>query len=263
MAFTVRLDEAHRRSLHRTGDTDLVAAHGQDGIIEARAGQQCACRRHPEAHGDRHPLLRLVVFVHDLPHVGAGRDLKGAHIAPTEIHAVVAEIGPAIEFGSGDAAYARSYCELRLVRGVPDRHQVLVHVLWRLDHVLLAGSLVLGDLNRLERMAERIGELLDPLGIILPAEHLVDHLHVAEQVGQDTVMRFAFDIAEQNRTAAIHVLLQTGDFEVRIDGLVSLDQIALLAQPIERAAQIGGMLLPGWAQLFLAHGFLHSWSSHY
>ena len=177
-----RLDEAHGRALHRAGDADLVAAHGQDGIIEARAGKQRACRRHAEAHGDRHRLLRLVVFVDDLPHVGAGRDLKRADIAPAEIHAVVAEVGAAIEFRSGDAAYARAHCELGLVGGVPDRHHVLVHIFRRLDHVLLAGGFVLGDLDRLERMAERIGKLLDPLGIILPAEHLVDHLHVAEQV---------------------------------------------------------------------------------
>jgi hypothetical protein len=91
-------------------------------------------------------------------------------------------------------------------------------------------------------MAQRIGELLHPLGVVLPAEHLVDHLHVAEQVGDDAVMGLALDVGEQHRTAAVHVLLQPGDFEIGIDRLVGLDQVALPAQPIERGAQISRMV---------------------
>ena len=53
----------------------------------------------------------------------------------------------------------------------------------------------------------------------------------------------ALDVAKQDRTAAVHVLLQAGDFEVGIDHLVGLDQVALLAQPVERAAQIEGVML--------------------
>ena len=68
----------------------------------------------------------------------------------------------------------------------------------------------------------------------------------------------ALDVVEQDRTAAIHVLLQAGDFEVRIDLLVGLDQVALLAQPVERAAQVlGMMLLAGCGRLVLAQYLLH------
>ena len=148
-----RLDQPHRRALHRAGDADLVAAHRQHRVVEARAREQRAGRRHAEAHGDRHRLVRLVVLVDDLPHVRAGRDLERADIAPAEVHAVVAEVGAAIEFRPGDAADAGADGQLGLVGGVPDRHHVLVDVLRLLDDVLLARRLVLRDLDRLERMA--------------------------------------------------------------------------------------------------------------
>ena len=134
---------------------------------------------------------------------------------------------------------------------------MLVHVLRILDDVLLARRLVLRDLDRLERMAERIGELLHALGVILPAEHLVDDFDVAEQVGEHAVIGLAFDIVEQHWTAAIHVLLQSGDLEVRVDRLVGLDQVALLAQPFQRRAQIGCMMLVAGDELVLAHCLLH------
>ena len=127
-----------------------------DGVVEAGAGEQRAGRRHAEAHGDRHRLVLLVVFVDHLPHVRAGRDLERADIAPAEVHAVVAEVGAAIELLAGDAADAGADGELRLVGGVPDRHHVLVDVLRVLDHVLLARRLALHDLLRLERMRQRV-----------------------------------------------------------------------------------------------------------
>ncbi len=238
-----RLHQPDRCSLHRAGDADLVAAHRQHRIIEACAREHRARRRHAEAHGDRHRLVFFVVLVHHLPHVRAGRYLERADIAPAEVHPVVAEVGAAIELGPGDAADGRADGELGLIRRVPDRHHVLVHVLGILDHVLLARRLVLRDLDRLERVAQCIGELLHAFGIILPAEHLVDHLHIAEQVGDHAVIGLALDVVEQHRAAAIHVLLQAGDLEVGIDDLVGLDQVTLLFQPGERGAQIGGVVL--------------------
>ncbi len=202
-----RLDQPHRRALHGAGDADLVAAHRQYRVIEAGAGEQGASRGHAEAHGDRHLFLGLVVLVDHLPHVRAGRDLERADIAPAEIHAVVAEVRAAIELLTGDAADGRTHGQLGLIGRVSDRHHVLVHVLGTLDHVLLARRLALRNFDRLERMTERIGELLHPLGVILPAEHLVDHLDVAEQVGDHAVMRLAFDGVEEDRAAAVHVLL--------------------------------------------------------
>ena len=124
-----RLDQPDRRALHGAGDADLVAAHRQHRVVEARAGHQRAGRRHAEAHGDRHRLVRLVVLVDHLPHVRAGRDLERADIAPAEIHAVVAEVGAAIEFRPGDAADAGADGQLGLVGGVPDRHHPFVDVL--------------------------------------------------------------------------------------------------------------------------------------
>jgi hypothetical protein len=70
----------------------------------------------------------LVVLVDDLPHVRAGRDLERADVAPAEVHAVVAEVGAALEVLAGDAADAGADGELRLIGRVPDRHHVLVDV---------------------------------------------------------------------------------------------------------------------------------------
>ena len=80
---------------------------------------------------------------------------------------------------------------------------------------------------------------MHPLGVALPPEHLVDHLDVAEQVGEHAVIGLALDLVENDRATAVEVLLQAGHLEIGIDLLVGLDQVALLAQPFERAAQIG------------------------
>ena len=150
------LHHADRRALHRAGDADLVAAHRQHRVVEARARHQRAGRRHAEAHGHRDRLVVLVVFVRHLPHVRAGRDLERADIAPAEVHAVVAEVGAAIELVEADAADAGADGQLRLVGGVPDRHHPFVHVLRVLDDVLLHRRLALLDDLRLERLAQRL-----------------------------------------------------------------------------------------------------------
>ncbi len=208
-------------------NADLVAAHRQNRVVEACAGHQRAGRRHAEAHDDRNRLIFLVVFVGDLPHVRAGRNLERADIAPAEIHAVVAEVGAAIELVEADAADARADGQLGLIRGVPDRHHVFVDVLGVHDDVLLNRGFALVDDFRLERMRQRVGELAHALGIVLPAEHLVDHLDIAEQVGDDAMMGLALDGVEQCRAAAVEMLLQAGNLEVGIDLPGGLDQIAL------------------------------------
>ena len=257
-----RLDETDRRALHRRRDADFVAAHGQHRIVEAGAGKERARRRHAEAHGDRYRLVLFVVFVDHLPHVRAGRNLERAHIAPAEVHAVVAEVGAAIELRTSDAADAGADRQLRLVGGVADRHQPFVYVIGLLDHELLARRFALPDLRRLHRVRERVCELLHALGVVLPAEHLVDDRHVTEQVGDDAVVRLALDVVEQNRATAIHVLLQARDLKVGIDFLVGLDQRAGRAQPLQRTAQIEGLVRRGGCVLFAAHGLLHCWRSH-
>jgi len=110
---------------------------------------------------------------------------------------------------------------------VADRHQPFVDVVGFLDDVFLARRLVLRNLHRLERMRQRVRELLHPVGIARPAEHAVDHRHVAEQIGNDAMVRLALNVVEQHGTAAVHVLLQPGDLQVRIDRLVGLDQFAV------------------------------------
>ncbi len=234
------LHEADRRTLYGARNADLVAAHGQDGVVEARSREQRAGRRHAEAHADRDRLILLVVFVGHLPHVRAGRNLERAHIAPAEIHAVVAEVGAAIELVEADAADAGADGQLGLVYGVPDRHHVRVDVL-RIEHdVLLHRRVGLGDDLGLERLAERRRDMTGARDVILPAKHLVDDVHVAEQVGDHPVVRLALDVVEHHRAAAVHVLLQAGDLKVRVDRLVGLDQIALCTQPFQRGAKIAG-----------------------
>ena len=261
-----RLDEADRRALYRRRDADLVAAHRQYGVVETGAGEKRAGRRHAEAHGDRHRLVFLVIFVDDLPHMRAGRDLERADIAPAEIHAVIAEVGAALELRAGDAADAGADGELGLVGGVADRHHPFVDVVRLLDDELLARRLALRDLDGLDRMRQRVGELPHPLGVVLPAEHAVDDRHVAEQIGDDAVVRLALDVVEQHRATAVHVLLQAGDLEIRIDLLVGLDQFARRAQPFQRRAQIEGLVwrrgVLFFAAIFLAHLLLHRGRSH-
>src|SRR5690606_23520665 len=104
-----RLDQTNRRALDRASHADLIASFREDDIVEAGAGEQRAGRRHAEAHGDRHLLPGLVVLVDDLPHVGTGRDLERADIAPAEVHAVVAKVRAAIELLAGHAADAGTY----------------------------------------------------------------------------------------------------------------------------------------------------------
>ncbi len=262
-----RFDEPDRRALHRRRDADLVAAHRQYRVVETGAGKQRARRRHAEAHGDRHRLIFLVIFVDHLPHVRAGRNLERADIAPAEIHAVVAEVGAALELRAGDAADAGADGKLGLVGGVADRHHPFVDVVRLVDDEFLARRLALRDLHRRNRMRQRVRQLLHPLGIVLPAEHAVDDRHVAEQIGDDAMIGLALDVVEQHRTAAVHVLLQAGDLEVRIDFLVGLDQFAGGAQPFQRRAQIeglvrrrGGVLF--FAAIFFAHWLLHRGRSH-
>ena len=99
-------------------------------------------------------------------------------------------------------------------------------------------------------------DLAGTLDIVLPTEHLVDDVHVAEQVGDDPVVRFALDVVKEDWAAAVHVLLQPGNLEIRIDRLIGFDQIALRLQPFQRFPKIddiGGV----WQRFFFVHRFLH------
>ena len=226
------------RPLGGASGADFVAAVGQDHVVEGAARQQRACRRHPEAHGDGDRLVILVVLGDHLPHVRARRDLEGADVAPAEVHAVVAEVGAAAEIFAGHAPDARADGELGLELGVARRHDELVDVLRVLDDHRLARRFVLGDLDGRQRVGQRMGQAHRPVLVILPAEHLVDDIDVAEQIGDDPVIGAALDVVEKRRASSVHMLLQGDDFEVGIDLLVALDQVPLGLEPFEGPAKI-------------------------
>ena len=93
------------------------------------------------------------------------------------------------------------------------------------------------DLRR-ERVRQRVRELARAVGVVGPAEHLVDHFDVAEQVGEQAMIGLALDVVEQDRAAAVHLLLDRGEFQIGIDLLVGLDQVALGPEPFQGVAQV-------------------------
>ena len=124
------------------------------------------------------------------------------------------------------------------------------------------GASACANLLRRQRLRQRARELLGALLVVRPAEHGVDDLDVAEQVGEHLVVRLALDVVEEDRAAAIHQLLQAGDFEIGIDLLVGLDQIAARLEPGERAAQVLQMLLrAGRGRHGLGADIIHSFPS--
>jgi hypothetical protein len=72
---------------------------------------------------------------------------------------------------------------------------------------------------------------------------------------------FAFDVVEQDRAPAIHVLLQSSDLKVGIDLFVGFDQFTRRAQPFQRAAQIESVVRHRW-RVVLAQLLLHRSRSH-
>ena len=232
-----RLDDIDGRALRRPGDADLVAALGHQGIAETAAGDQRACRRDAEAHGQRDGVFVAVMLGDHLPHVGTGRDLEGADIAPAEIHAVVADMAAAIEIIADHAGDAGTDGQLGLELGVADGGDVFVDVEIVGDHLLLARRPVLGHLPRLDRVIDGMGQLVGAIEGVLEAEHLVDDVGVGEQVGDGAGVGFAFDVVEHHHRTPVQMLLQAGDLEIGIDLLVGLDHVAFAFQPLQRGAQ--------------------------
>ena len=56
------------------------------------------------------------------------------------------------------------------------------------------------------------------------------------------MIRLADDVLEQHRATTVEVLLKCRQFEVRIDRLVGLQQVAFSPQPFESAAQIDNQI---------------------
>src|SRR2546430_13938861 len=94
---SARFDDADRLSLYRAGAPDLVTALRENHIVKTASRQQRACGRHAEAHRERNRLLIAVMLGDDLPHMRAGRRLERTHIAPAEVHPVVADVAAAFE----------------------------------------------------------------------------------------------------------------------------------------------------------------------
>ena len=50
------------------------------------------------------------------------------------------------------------------------------------------------------------------------------------------MVRFAFDVVEQNRAATVQLFLNAGDFQVGVDLFVGDDDVAFFFQPLDGAA---------------------------
>ena len=79
------------------------------------------------------------------------------------------------------------------------------------DHVLLAGRMLLRDLDRLQRSVERLGKRTGALRGIGEAEHLVDDTHVGEQIRDRPCMRIALHVVEEHGAAAADILGFVGE----------------------------------------------------
>ena len=64
------------------------------------------------------------------------------------------------------------------------------------DDVFLYRRLLLRDDLWLQRLAKRFGDLACALDIVLPTEHLVDDVHIAEQVRDHPVIWLALDVGD-------------------------------------------------------------------
>ena len=125
------------------------------------------------------PLV-VIVLGDDLPHVSAGRRLKRADVPPAGVHAVVADVAPAVEIRADDDAVAAADRPLRLELRVPDRHHVPVDLEIVGDDLLLAGRLVGRHLHGGNRMGECLGQPVRPVRRAVPAKHPVDDVHVGK-----------------------------------------------------------------------------------
>ena len=231
-----RFDQTHGRALHGAGDADFVAALRQDDVIETGAGEQRACHRQAEVHGDRHHFIVFVILADDLPHVRAGGDLKSADITPAKVHAVITEIGAAVKILAGDQTIAGTDGQFGFDVGMTDRHDEVVCFRRFLINFFLHRRIFLIDDDGRDRMGDGVGEFSGAIGVIFPAEHLVDDVHVAEQIGDTAMLRFAFDVIKKDRAAAVELFLNAGEFQVGVDLFVGDNDVPFFFHPLDRTA---------------------------
>ena len=154
-----RLHQAHREALRRARGAKLVRSPRQDDIVEPASCDQRARNRQTEAHRQRDRLVVVVVLGDDLPHVRARRRLERAHVAPAEVHAVVANVAAAVEVRSVDHAVAAAHGQLTFLSRVADGHDDLVDVQLACQDFLLTRRVALVDLDRLDRMGQGVRQL--------------------------------------------------------------------------------------------------------
>ena len=67
--------------------------------------------------------------------------------------------------------------------GMTDRHDVVVCFRRFLINFFLHRRIFLLDDDRRDRMSDGVGQFSGPIGVIFPAEHFVDDVHITEQIG--------------------------------------------------------------------------------
>ena len=118
------------------------------------------------------------MFGHHLPHVRARRDLEGADIAPAKIHAVVAQVGAAVEIITDNTTDPGTDGHFAFQLGVTNGRDPLIDVEVIGNYVFLAGRFILADFNRVHRLVDCGGNFTGSvLGTIEP-EHAIDNRDV-------------------------------------------------------------------------------------
>ena len=117
-----------------------------------------------------------------------------------------------------------------------DRHDEVVGFRRLFINFFLHRRVFLIDDDGRDRMGDGVGELAGAIGVILPAEHLVDDVHVAEQVGDTAMLRLAFDVIEKDRATAVELFLNAGEFQVRVDLFVGDNDVPFFFHPLDRTA---------------------------
>ena len=222
------------------GDAELVAAARQDHVREAGARHHRAGRRDSDVDRHRDRPLAVPVRRH-LIHVGAGRDLKARVVGAAEVHPVVADVRAAPEVLAANDRGAGAERAPGIAVGVRDHRHDVPHVDVLGQHHFLAGAVL--HLDRRQRIAQRLDDLVLELSRIVDVQEPGDPLGAREDVVADARVRIALHLVEEQGGAAVEVLLDRRDLEVRVDLHVGADQLADGLEVLERRAKARDVLL--------------------
>src|SRR5689334_1321652 len=118
----------------------------------------------------------------DLPHVSAGRRLKGTNIPPSGIHSVVPDMASTVKIFANDNTVAAANGHLRFQGGMPDGQNPLIHIEVVGDNGFLAWRFGLRNFNGRYRMSDRIRQFACPFLWAVPAEKLIDEIDFCQEV---------------------------------------------------------------------------------